>query len=225
MLNEIFDNIILEKWKPKNGKKLAACKKSIKSRSKQWSSAHTSAQIMKCYYNEGREMSFLKQLLEKRASKSDCGCDKKKMITEAMHRSIIKHGRPRKKSARRGSPWFRHKHTGAIIKRNDKEGRSYANSTQMAEKERLGRPVATKNKHRLKSPAKHGPAKTVEEVVWATAMKRAQGKKTNRKTSTKKKIGGKTKFQKKIEKKSSIAKNKADSIRAAHAKMMAQRSR
>jgi len=207
MLNikDILNNLILEKWTPKNKKKHSACKAKVKARVKDWPSAYASGQVVQCYYNEGTEMKFLRKLFERSMTASemkeekklhktipkepfekqygsrgeevyyattkkmamentDCGCERRQMMLEAVKRS---------KKRRRGSPWFRHVTTGALIKRGD-EGRLYMSSDQVQKRHEEG----MKRIGSLKNPkaaSRYGPAKTREEVFWAAMTNRATG--------------------------------------------------
>ena len=57
-IKENYENalskFILEKWNPKNKKKHAACKASVKSRFKVWPSAYASAAVVRCYKKKVR---------------------------------------------------------------------------------------------------------------------------------------------------------------------------
>lgn len=102
-VKNIINNLICEKWKPKNKKKHAACKAKVKSKVDVWPSAYASGQVVQCYYGKNLEentnMENLIKLFEKKKSekkkKSDCGCgdpvitEAKKKDNLAMARKII----------------------------------------------------------------------------------------------------------------------------------------
>lgn len=234
MLNktrDILNNIILEKWNPSNKKKHSACKARVKAKVKVWPSAYASAQVVQCYYGknieESLEMKNLLKLFERsmpeyknklseiyyESSKEveedcDCGSD---LITEK----------------KRGSPWFRHKDTDALIPRKH-EGRSYLSKAQMAEKKRIGDARIKKflaSGGSLKAKAPNNPAMTMEEVIWASATRTVLGKKAKTKKKKGKKKGGKTKFQQKMDKKASEKKRKEESVRSALKKIESQRKK
>jgi len=105
---------------------------------------------------------------------TDCGCDKKNTIMEAIKKSATKRksGNPRP-----GSPWFRHKVTRKIIKRGDKEGRSYLDKGQQAVRAaEFEKMRAATSEEKLKKGSRYGPAKKYIEVLGACATLRAQGK-------------------------------------------------
>jgi len=217
MLNktiEILNNLILEKWNPSNKQKHSACKAKVKAKVKVWPSAYASAQVVQCYYGknieENTEMKNLLKLFERSLPTSDCGCDSE-LITEK----------------KRGSPWFRHKDTDALIPRKH-EGRSYLTPAQMAEKKRIGNARIKKflkDGGSLSAKAPNNPAMTMEEVIWASATRTVLGKKAKSKKKKGKKKGGKTKFQQKMEKKSAEKERKKESIRSALKKIESQRKK
>jgi hypothetical protein len=208
----ILNNLILEKWKPKNKKKHSQCKAKVKSRSKVWPSAYASGQVVQCYYNEETEMKFLTKLMERTMSgdelkrekklhkkipkepfidqygekrgeevyyattkkmameNTDCGCNKKSIIAEAVKKSLSKPARKKK----RGSPWFIHRESGAIIKRNAKEGRRYASKAETADVGRIASTLRVTTKPRVP-----GKAKTTEEIKYAIASRIAGAKHGN----------------------------------------------
>jgi hypothetical protein len=208
MLNikNILNNLILEKWSPKNKKKHSECKAKVKSRVKKWPSAYASGQVVQCYYGENTKMENLKRLFERQMTEtemkqekalhkkipkkpfidqygqekgeevyyaktkkmameeSSCECEKKSMIMEAIKKSAAKKGiKPKLKRKKRGSPWFIHKETGAIIKRRG-EGRRYASKEETADVGRIASTLNVKTKPRIR-----GKAKTPEEIKYALA--------------------------------------------------------
>lgn len=86
MLNirNILDNVILEKWSPKNKKKHAACKAKVKAKVDVWPSAYASGQVVQCYYGEETEMDNLKKLFERSMTSEEMTKEKK------LHKKIPK---------------------------------------------------------------------------------------------------------------------------------------
>lgn len=230
MLNikNILDEVILEKWNPANKEKHSSCKAKVKSRVKVWPSAYASAQVVRCYYGkdikENTEMNKLFSLFERHlpvdqknklkkqpVDESDCGCGQES-ITEATEAK-------KKKKKKRGSPWFRHKDTDALIPRKH-PGRTFMTPAQIKKRKEIGDARIAKFKRdggKLSAKAPNNPAMTMEEVIWAGATRAALGKKAksggNKKGSKKK--GGKKKMSA-DEKKASIRKalKKIDSKRS-----------
>lgn len=104
---------------------------------------------------------------------TDCGCERKNMIMEAIKKSSAKKGR----NPRPGSPWFRHKVTRKLIKRGDKEGRSYLDRGQQAVRDaEFEKMRAATSEEKYERGSRYGPAKKYSEVLGACATLRAQGK-------------------------------------------------
>lgn len=225
MLNikNILNEVILEKWNPANKEKHSRCKAKVKSKVKVWPSAYASAQVVQCYYGkdikENKEMNRLFNLFERHISvkkkkelesTEDCGCNQEP-ITEATEK---------KKKKKRGSPWFRHKDTDALIPRKH-PGRTFMTAEQKAKRKRIGDARIAKFKKdggNLNAKAPNNPAMTMEEVIWAGATRAALGKKAKSGGNKKggKKKGGKKKLS---------ADEKKASIRKAMKKIEAQRSK
>lgn len=63
-INNILTKLILEKWRPKNKKKHAACKAKVKARVEDWPSAYASGQVVQCYYGKDLKESTMKNLFK-----------------------------------------------------------------------------------------------------------------------------------------------------------------
>lgn len=150
---------------------------------------------------------------------TDCGCDKKALIMEALKKKkpLSKIGgkrKPKGKTGQIGSPWFRHKQTGAIIGRHAKEGRRYMTAGEKTDVPSIAAGIDIKG-----SPDPSQPAKNNQEIKFATAVKIAAAKHGNP-------VGGSSLSSRKPKKKASkkLSKSQRDeSIRSAMARIAAQR--
>lgn len=135
----------------------------------------------------------------------------------------------------RGSPWFIDKetrnnkpHTSRKRIPRNHPNRSKMSSSQISARKRIGNKLAASYRKRglkLSDPSPSDPAKTVEEVIWATATKLALDgksglKKKNKKGTNKK---GPTKFEQKMSKKKSEEERKKKSVRDAMERIRQQR--
>lgn len=135
---------------------------------------------------------------------TDCGCDRKEIILEALKKakSTTKTGTGKKrKGPRSGSPWFRHKshnppfNKGRIVKRSDPDrGRlnKEQQDKQSAEYERMKAQIPAS---KMSKGSRYGPAKKYREVIAACATLRAQGKQCGKGKGAKKSSGKKSSSQ------------------------------
>lgn len=162
---------------------------------------------------------------KKLAMENRCPCEDDEIILE-------KEGKKE-----RGSPWFIDKETRSNnphtsrkrIPRNH-PNRSKMSSTQISLRKRWGKYLTGTYKKRglsLSDKSPSDPAKTIEEIVWATATKFAldgkaapSGKKTKKAKRT-----GPTRFEKKIAKKKAEKERRSKSVRDAMEKIGQQRER
>jgi hypothetical protein len=136
----------------------------------------------------------------------------------------------------RGSPWFIDKetrnnnpHTSRKRIPRNHPNRSKMTSSQISARKRIGNKLVASYKKRgmkLSDPSPSDPAKTVEEIIWATATKAALSgssglKKKNKKGSKKKQ--GPSKFKQKMAKKEAEKERKKKSVRDAMEKIRQQR--
>jgi len=139
-------------------------------------------------YGEDKGENVYYATTKKMAMESSCGCEKRDLIVEALKKAVKKKPGTKRKGGnpRPGSPWFRHKVTRKIIKRGDKEGRSYLDSGQRAvQSAEFERMKSMTPSEKLKKGSRYGPAKKYIEVLGACATLRAQGKKCGGKKGSK----------------------------------------
>jgi hypothetical protein len=163
-------------------------------------------------YGKDRGENIYYATMKKQAMSEDCGCGDS--INEA------KEGKAKK----RGSPWFRHKDTEKIIPRKH-PGRRYMSGDQQSKRTTIGNALIKKFKAKggkLSDPAPNDPAKTMKEVLWATATRVAMGNIKRKPGTTKKKTTKKAKT-KKISRAEKSARN-LENIRGALKKIDAKRS-
>lgn len=130
----------------------------------------------------------------------------------------------------RGSPWFIDKetrnnnpHTSRKRIPRNHPNRSKMTSSQISARKRIGNKLKASYRKRgmkLSDPSPSDPAKTVEEIIWATATKAALSGSSGLKKKNKK---GPTRFEKKIAKKKSEEERKKKSVRDAMERIRQQR--
>ena len=167
--------------------------------------------FIKQYGDRGEEV-YYGTIKKMAMEENDCGCNQEETINEA--------------EKKRGSPWFIDKetrnnnpHTSRKQVTRNHPNRSKMSRSQIAARQRIGRKLIAKYRKRglsLSDKAPSDPAKTVEEIIWATATRAAlNGMSGSSKKAKKAKKKGPTRFEQKMAKKEEAARARKENIRAA----------